>query len=155
MAASQAAARKRAGRNESLCTLRYSATHVDKHHMVFRLDAVDAYERKLVKQIEVAEMQAESAHNRAFVKFVSATNVRGAVRARVELDMLEGAHVRRKEVTVDDGDDLGEITNREVYANCRIGEISRRTKQSASGNSTAGRRAIFAAGRSDRRRQCR
>ncbi len=37
-----------------LCTLRYSATHVDKHHMVYRLDAVDAYERKLVKQIEVA-----------------------------------------------------------------------------------------------------
>ena len=37
-----------------LCTLRYSATHVNKHHMVFRLDAVDAYERKLVKQIEVA-----------------------------------------------------------------------------------------------------
>lgn len=32
----------------SLCTLRYSATHVDKHHRVFRLDAVDAYERKLV-----------------------------------------------------------------------------------------------------------
>ena len=27
-----------------LCTLRYSATHVDKHHMVYRLDAVDAYE---------------------------------------------------------------------------------------------------------------
>lgn len=26
-----------------LCTLRYSATHADKHHMVYRLDAVDAY----------------------------------------------------------------------------------------------------------------
>jgi len=37
-----------------LCTLRYSATHAEKRHMVFRLDAVDAYERKLVKQIEVA-----------------------------------------------------------------------------------------------------
>ena len=41
-------------RMNPLCTLRYSATHVDKHHMVYRLDAVDAYERKLVKQIEVA-----------------------------------------------------------------------------------------------------
>ena len=37
-----------------ICTLCYSATHVDQHHMVFRLDAVDAYDRKLVKQIEVA-----------------------------------------------------------------------------------------------------
>ena len=33
-----------------LCTLRYSATPVEKHHMAYRLDAVDAYERKLVKQ---------------------------------------------------------------------------------------------------------
>ena len=32
-----------------LCMLRYSATHADKHHMLYRLDAVDAYERKLVK----------------------------------------------------------------------------------------------------------
>ena len=32
-----------------LCTLRYSATHAAKHHMVYRLDAVDAYERRLVR----------------------------------------------------------------------------------------------------------
>ena len=31
-----------------LCTLRYSATHVDRHHMVYRLDALDAWERRLV-----------------------------------------------------------------------------------------------------------
>ena len=42
------------GAMHPLCTLRYSATHVERHHMVYRLHAVDAYERKLVKQIEVA-----------------------------------------------------------------------------------------------------
>ena len=31
-----------------LCSLRYSATHVDKHNMIYQLDAVDAYEQKLV-----------------------------------------------------------------------------------------------------------
>jgi len=31
-----------------MCTLRYSATHIDKHHMTYRLDAVDAYDRGLV-----------------------------------------------------------------------------------------------------------
>jgi restriction endonuclease len=31
------------GAMNPLCTLRYSATHVDKHHMLFRLDAVDKY----------------------------------------------------------------------------------------------------------------
>ncbi len=45
-----------------LCTLRYSATHADKHHMVYRLDAVDAYERELVKQIEVASLEVEGGH---------------------------------------------------------------------------------------------
>src|SRR3546814_5354729 len=53
------------GEMNPLCTLRYSATHVDKHHMVFRLDAVDAYERKLVKQIEVASLEVEGGHNKA------------------------------------------------------------------------------------------
>ena len=37
-----------------LCALRYSATHVDKHNMVYQLDAVDAYEQKLVKQISLS-----------------------------------------------------------------------------------------------------
>lgn len=106
-----------------LCTLRYSATHTNKHHMVFRLDAVDAYERKLVKQIEVASMEVEGGHNKAFVRFVSASSGKGPVTARVEIDVQEGQHVRRKEVVVHDGDDLQETTRRAVYANCRIGEI--------------------------------
>jgi len=62
-----------------LCTLRYSATHVDKHHMVFRLDAVDAYERKLVKQIEVASATIEGAHNKPYVRLVSVNNRRGMI----------------------------------------------------------------------------
>ena len=54
-----------------LCTLRYSATHVNKHHMVYRLDAVDAYERKLVKQIEVASATVEDAYNKPYVRLVA------------------------------------------------------------------------------------
>jgi len=111
------------GEMNPLCTLRYSATHVDKHHMVFRLDAVDAYERKLVKQIEVASMEVEEAHNKAYVRFLSASNNKGIVTARVEIDVQEGKAVRRKEVVVQDGDDLQEVTKRAIYANCRIGEI--------------------------------
>ena len=70
-----------------LCTLRYSATHVDRHHMVHRLDAVDAYERKLVKQIEVASLAVEGGHNSAYLHFLSASSRRGAVTARVEIDV--------------------------------------------------------------------
>lgn len=67
-----------------LCTLRYSATHVDKHHMVHRLDAVDAYERELVKQIEVASLEVEGVHNKAYVKLISTHNRRGVITAKVE-----------------------------------------------------------------------
>ena len=106
-----------------LCTLRYSATHVDQHHMVYRLDAVDAYERKLVKRIEVASATVEDAHNRPFVRLISTSNKRGVISARVELDIETAGHVRRAERTVRDGDDLEQTTGRAVYRNCRIGEI--------------------------------
>src|ERR1700730_18451570 len=111
------------GAMNPLCTLRYSATHADKHHMVFRLDAVDAYERKLVKQIEVASMEVEGGYNKAYVRLISASNSKGSVTARVEIDVQDGKAVRRKEVIVQDGDNLQEITKRAVYADCRIGEI--------------------------------
>lgn len=111
------------GEMNPLCTLRYSATHADKHHMVFRLDAVDAYERKLVKQIEVASLEVEGGHNKAYLRFISASSSKGSITARVEIDVLDGKSVRRKEVVLQDGDDLQELTKRAIYADCRIGEI--------------------------------
>jgi type III restriction enzyme len=106
-----------------LCTLRYSATHVDKHQMVYRLDAVDAYDRKLVKQIEVASLEVEGGHNKAYLRFLSASNGGGTITARVEIDVQEGKQVRRQPVTVQDGDDLEDATGRALYKDCRIGEI--------------------------------
>ena len=106
-----------------LCTLRYSATHADKHHMVYRLDAVDAYERKLVKQIEVASATVQDAHNKPYVRLLSTDNRRSTVIARVELDVQSGGKVRRREATVMDGDDLEQTTGRAVYRDCRIGTI--------------------------------
>lgn len=107
-----------------LCTLRYSATHVDRHHMVYRLDAVDAYERKLVKQIEVASLEIEGGHNKAYLRFLSASNKGGTVTAKVEIDIMQkNGKVRRKKVSVRDGDDLEETTRRAIYKDYRIGEI--------------------------------
>lgn len=107
-----------------LCTLRYSATHANKHHMVFRLDALDAYERKLVKQIEVAAATIEDAHNKAFVRLVSVSNKRGSISARVELDVKTATGVKRQEVTVSDGDDLQQTAKRDIYADFRVGDIN-------------------------------
>jgi type III restriction enzyme len=106
-----------------LCTLRYSATHADKHHMVYRLDAVDAYERRLVKQIEVAAATVEDGHNRPYVRLVSVGGRRGSISAVVELDIQGRNGAQRREVTVFDGDDLEQTSGRTIYRDCRIGEI--------------------------------
>jgi len=106
-----------------LCTLRYSATHADKHHMVYRLDAVDAYERKLVKQIEVASLEVEGGHNKGYVKLLSTSNKKGTFSAKVELDVQRGTGVSRESVTVQPGDDLQQITKRAVYADCLVQNI--------------------------------
>jgi type III restriction enzyme len=106
-----------------LCTLRYSATHVDKHHMVYRLDAVDAYEKRLVKQIEVASATVEDAHNKPYMRLLKVENKHGAISAKVELDVQTRSGIRRQEVTVQDGDNLEQTTRRAVYSDCRIGEI--------------------------------
>ncbi|SHM72605.1 type III restriction-modification system endonuclease [Rhizobacter sp. OV335] len=121
--------KKALSRMHPLCTLRYSATHVDKHNMVYRLDAVDAYEQKLVKQIEVASATVEQGFNKPYVKLVGISNKRGVVAATVELDVLGMAgSVQRKEVPVQDGDDLEQTTGREVYANMRVSTLRAATK---------------------------
>ena len=107
-----------------LCTLRYSATHVDKHHMVYRLDAVDAYEQKLVKQIEVAAATVHGGNNRPYVKLLAVSNKRGVISACIEVDRENSAGVvRRDTITVQDGFDLQQETGRALYADIRIGEI--------------------------------
>ena len=115
--------REALGAMNPLCTLRYSATHADRHHGVYRLDAVDAYERKLVKQIEVASATVEDAHNKPYVRLLSTRNRRSVISAAVELDVEGAGGVRRREKIVQDGDDLEQITGRAVYRDCRIGEI--------------------------------
>jgi type III restriction enzyme len=111
------------GAMNPLCTLRYSATHADKHHMLYRLDAVDAYERKLVKQIEVASLEVEGGHNKCYVKLLSTSNKRGTFSAKVELDMQRGTALSREAVSVQPGDDLQQLTRRAVYADCLVQNI--------------------------------
>lgn len=107
-----------------LCTLRYSATHADKHHQVYRLDAVDAYERKLVKQIEVASALVDGGHNKAYVRLVSVSNKANKIRAVLELDVQHGTSVSREQMTVQAGYDLEQYTNRPLYAGYLVEDIS-------------------------------
>lgn len=106
-----------------LCTLRYSATHANKHHMVYRLDAVDAYERKLVKQIEVAAATIEDAFNKPYVRLLEVSNKKD-ISAKIELHVQTASGAKPQVLTVNDGDDLEQLAKRAVYADFRVGEIN-------------------------------
>jgi len=106
-----------------LCTLRYSATHATTHHMVYRLDAVDAYERKLVKQIEVAALEVEGGHNKPYIKFISSSNKKGKITAKVELDCADLTGAGRSTVAIKAGDDLEQVSGRAMYANYLVEDI--------------------------------
>ncbi|MCH9647779.1 MAG: DEAD/DEAH box helicase family protein [Deltaproteobacteria bacterium] len=106
-----------------LCTFRYSATHRDRHHQIFRLDSVDAYERKLVKQIEVAGITVADSHNNAYVRLISVDNTKGIV-ARIEYDAIRRGQIKREKKTVKAGVDLVELSGgRDVYDGYIIEDI--------------------------------
>lgn len=90
-----------------MCTLRYSATHIEKHHMLYKLDSVDAYDQKLVKQIEVAGIEVKDGHNKAYIKLLSVNNKKSPITAKIEIDSRnKSGGIQRKEVTVTGGADL-------------------------------------------------
>lgn len=108
-----------------LCTLRYSATHVDKHNCVYKLDAIDAFEMNLVKQIEVASFATADYHNRAYMLLKSVDNKKSPITAKIEIDALVKGEVKRKVVTVKQGSDLSEKLsgNRAIYEGYIVDEI--------------------------------
>ena len=110
----------------ALCRLRYSATHIHKHHMVYRLDAVDAYEQRLVKRIDVAGLEIVDAHNSPYIRLIEVKTAKGkAPTARVEIDIQGAGQVLRQIKTVQDGDDLADVTSRDVYRDVSVGTIEK------------------------------
>ncbi|NOR77814.1 MAG: DEAD/DEAH box helicase, partial [Methanophagales archaeon] len=110
--------RKKAIENlNPLCTLRYSATHINRYNMVYSLDPVKAYDLGLVKQIEVDSIVTENDFNDAFVSLKKVYNPgKNSVAAKVKIDVNTKENVKRKVVTAKLGDDLYDLSSkREIY----------------------------------------
>ncbi|MBQ5546486.1 MAG: DEAD/DEAH box helicase family protein, partial [Acetobacter sp.] len=108
-----------------LCTFRFSATHKDKHTMLYKLDSIDAYQQGLVKQIEVASLTTENDHNKAYMKLLSVDNTKAPITAKIEIDVgQKNGDVKRKAVTVKKGTDLFEASKgRALYEGYIIRDI--------------------------------
>lgn len=99
-----------------LCTLRYSATHKHPYNMLYRLTPVDAYDKGLVKKIEVHSIYSEDAYNDAYISVVSIERVgKSRLIAKIEVDASDERGLQRKVLKVAPGDNLARVTKRAIY----------------------------------------
>ena len=108
-----------------LCTLRYSATHKYLYNLLYRLTPVDAYDKGLVKKIEVHSVQSEDNYNDVYINVLSLER-QSKTRsfAKIEVDASDEYGLRRKIIKVFPGDDLEAKTARSVYAGYYVESIN-------------------------------
>lgn len=79
-----------------LCTLRYSATHRDLYNQIYRLGPVQAYDKGLVKRIEVASVREEGSNNDAYVKLIGISATKTTIKAKLEIEAAGGSGMVEK-----------------------------------------------------------
>ncbi len=89
-----------------LFVLRYSATHKNPYHKIYSLNPVQAYNKKLVKQIEVEPVLAKNDVNGAYVVLKEFETGKKKLTAKVEIHFHDKKEVKKKTIKVSSGDDL-------------------------------------------------
>ena len=101
-----------------LCTLRYSATHKDRYNLLYSLDPVKAYQRRLVKRISVASTVADDDPNAAFVRLENVTNKQGRISCTLSFYKQGKDGAKLAKATFKQDDDLfAKSGKREIYRN--------------------------------------
>ena len=100
-----------------LFCLRYSATHQNPYNLLYKLDPIRAYDMRLVKQIEVASIQAEDNFNQVYLRIDKIGYAGKAktphAKATIHEDRKTGP--KAKKVMLKQGTDLSQQTNRPGY----------------------------------------
>ncbi|OUS94581.1 type III restriction-modification system endonuclease [Rhodococcus sp. NCIMB 12038] len=96
----------------ALMMLRYSATHKVEHTKVHRLDALDAYNQKLVKKIAVRGITVKGLAGSTAYLYLDAIEIaKGAKpRARVEIEVQAKTGIKRQVKRLDKGDNLHDVS---------------------------------------------
>ncbi|MBQ8705382.1 MAG: DEAD/DEAH box helicase family protein [Paludibacteraceae bacterium] len=110
-----------------LFTLNYSATHKDVHNPVYVLDALDAFQKKLVKKIEVIGFELKNIKGTDGYLYLESIILSKdkAPQARIEYEVqLASGNIKRQTRTFSAGDDLYALSNNlNQYKGIRIAEI--------------------------------
>jgi type III restriction enzyme len=96
-----------------LMMLRYSATHKVEHTKVYRLDALDAYNQKLVKKIAVRGITVKGLAGSTAYLYLDAIEIsKGALpRARMEIEVQTKTGIKRQVKRVEKGTNLHDLSN--------------------------------------------
>ncbi len=112
----------------ALMVLRYSATHKVEHTKVHRLDALDAYNQKLVKKIAVRGITVRGLSGSTAYLYLDAIEVRKGQppAARVELEVqTKGGPIRRQVKRVTKGSRLHDLAGGiEAYKDLVVTDVS-------------------------------
>jgi type III restriction enzyme len=109
-----------------LFSLNYSATHRDTHNLVYVLDALDAFKKKLVKKIEVKgfELRNLSGTNRYMYLAAILIDRKKPPRARLEFEVKRASGIKRETRILGVGDSLYTASNGlEEYKGVSIAEV--------------------------------
>lgn len=116
--------RKRAIKGlKPIAMLRYSATHKEKVNTMYKLDAVDAYDKKLVKQIEIASVQTQGANSQAYIRLLNVKDKQGSLQAHIEIDAFQKGSIKRIKKWVKKGRDLEQLADRLEYEGYIVKDI--------------------------------
>lgn len=112
-----ALAKKAIAKLNPLAIFNYSATFREdqKPNMMYRLNAADAYDQKLVKQIEVASVVPRNFYNQPYVRMTDFKATKTTVTAKVELHAIQNNNIVAKVFALRQNDDLHSLTNNDVY----------------------------------------
>ncbi|MDH1711891.1 type III restriction-modification system endonuclease [Acinetobacter johnsonii] len=103
-----------------LFILRYSATHKRNYNLIYRLDALDAYNQKLVKKITVKGVEVQGlsgTHGYLYLQDIIVS--KSAPVARLELEIETKNGFKREVRKVSKGDNLYDISNKAEQYNDR------------------------------------
>lgn len=95
-----------------LFTINYSATHKIQHNLIYRLDAVDAYNQKLVKKIKVKGFKLENiAGTNTYIYADSIIlSQHAAPMVKLEIEVKQNNGIKRQIVKLNTGDKLDEAS---------------------------------------------
>ena len=109
-----------------LFTLNYSATHAKQHNLIYVLDALDAYNKRLVKKIEVKGFEVKNL--RGTDKFLYLESIlvspKTPPQARLELEVAHKSGTKREFKKLNVGDNLYYLSGEmEQYKGFVVSEI--------------------------------